>query len=188
MSRYVITGGPGAGKSSLLAALQQLGYHCCEEVSRQLIMEALENDQACLPWVNLACFAERALHRMEEAFHAVSGKDLAFFDRGIPDIMAYLHAAALPLPDKYLVSAMQHPYHTTIFLLPPWEGIYVQDRARWQSFKEAETIYQHITETYQSLGYQLKILPKGTIAQRVKFVLDQVAVDNLNHIKIASEI
>ena len=35
--KVVITGGPGSGKSSLIAALKKKGHLCYEEFSRQLI-------------------------------------------------------------------------------------------------------------------------------------------------------
>ena len=55
MQPIIITGGPGAGKTSLLDALARRGYMTFPEVSRSLIREqaaALPN--GVLPWTDLA--------------------------------------------------------------------------------------------------------------------------------------
>lgn len=36
---YIITGGPGSGKSSIIEALKKLGYLCVGEAGRQIIHE-----------------------------------------------------------------------------------------------------------------------------------------------------
>jgi predicted ATPase len=170
MPRYIITGGPGAGKTCLLTALQQRQYHCSQEVSRQLILEASAKGSNCLPWIDLSCFAGQAFGRMVDAWHAAAEEDLTFFDRGIPDIIAYLRIAGLPVAEK-MQQALQYPYAGTIFLLPPWEQIYVRDPARWQTFEEAATIYHHIKTIYRSLGYKIMELPKSTVEQRMEIIL-----------------
>ncbi|WP_435102063.1 AAA family ATPase [Arhodomonas sp. AD133] len=35
--RFVITGGPGAGKTTVLATLEERGYHCVPESAREMI-------------------------------------------------------------------------------------------------------------------------------------------------------
>ena len=173
MHRYIITGGPGAGKTSLLTTLQGYGYPCSGEVSRVLIMEERSKGSRCLPWLDLNCFAGKALERMINSYHAAE-KDLTFFDRGIPDIIAYLRVAGLPVAEKYISALHQYPYQHTVFLLPPWQAIYVQDSARWQTFEEAEAIYRSLGETYRSAGYHIIELPEGTVEQRAQFILGSI--------------
>ena len=36
---FIITGGPGAGKTTVLTELQRLGFTCVPEVARQIIQE-----------------------------------------------------------------------------------------------------------------------------------------------------
>jgi len=174
MSRYVITGGPGAGKTSMLLALQDLGYACSEEASRRLIMEESEKGSGCLPWMDLPCFAERALERMIIAYQSAAENVPTFFDRGIPDILAYLAAAGLPVTGKYEEALQRYPYAKTVFLLPPWQEIYVQDDARWQTFEEAEKICHHIKNIYLSSGYEIVELPKCPVDQRAGHLLNKL--------------
>ena len=64
-----------------------------------------------------------------------------------------------------------HRYHRRVFLAPPWPEIYVHDAERRHSLDSAINEYSRLLEVYPSLGYELSILPKAGVAQRVDFVL-----------------
>ena len=171
MPFYVISGSPGAGKTTLLAALRRAGFTGVEEASRQLIREQVVLDNGIVPWQDLAGFAELALARMVAQHRQATRRGgLVFFDRGIPDILAYLAVANLPLPPSYRAVAAAHPYQSPVFLAPPWPEIYVNDAERWQTFAEAEALFFSLRNTYQSLGYQVLELPRAPVAARVEFV------------------
>jgi predicted ATPase len=173
--KYIITGGPGAGKTSLLHALKCSGYHCSEEASRRLIAEQVAKGSHCLPWINLSCFAGKVLDRMINLYtQTVAHTGITFFDRGIPDIIAYLKAAALPVDNRYYTAVQLHPYHQLVFILPPWKTIYVNDAERWQTFEEAVHLYSSIRETYQALGFTLIEVPEEQVENRVKFILENI--------------
>lgn len=133
-------------------------------------MEGLAEGSACMPWLDLNCFAEKTLECMKRLHAGSAGSTLTFFDRGIPDIMAYLRAAGLPVNGKYDSLLKEYPYNKMVFLLPPWREIYVQDPARWQTFDEAEGLYLEIKETYRHTGHHLYELPKSSVDERVAFV------------------
>jgi predicted ATPase len=173
--KYIITGGPGAGKTSLLQALEAAGYNCSEEASRRLITEEVANGSKCLPWINLSCFAAKVLNRMITLYmQTAAHTDITFFDRGIPDIIAYLNAAALPVDNSYYTALQQHPYHPLVFILPPWKAIYINDAERWQTFEEAVLLYESIRETYHALGFTLIEVPEASIGQRKDFILQTI--------------
>lgn len=168
--KYIITGGPGAGKTSLLQALHQEGFHCSEEASRRLIASAMANGSDCLPWIDLSRFAGKVLDHMIYSYQQTANAAITFFDRGIPDIIAYLQAASLPVDDRYYTALRQHPYQPTVFILPPWEAIYVNDAERWQTFEEAVHLYTTIRETYRSLSFTLIEVPPAAIEHRRDFI------------------
>ena len=92
---------------------------------------------------------------MIASYQAVHEASPCFFDRGIPDIIAYLRVAGVPVSENFEQALSRHPYAKTVFLLPPWEQIYVQDAARWQTFEEAETIYHHLAAIYRVIAMTL---------------------------------
>src|SRR5690606_35737828 len=163
-------------KTTLLQALKNKKYSCYEESSREVIKAEVLLGSECLPWKNLACFARKVLHRMEEQL--VSRKNdpssVAFFDRGIPDIIAYLNYGGLKVEDIYLQILQQHVYESIVFLAPPWEAIYVNDPERWQTFAEAKKIHEQIIAVYKSFGFNLVLLPKANVAERVDFVCSMI--------------
>jgi predicted ATPase len=176
MARFIISGGPGAGKSTLLNALRTAGFSCFDEVSRELIQEQVMLGSSCLPWIDLGCFAQLALQRMIGQYEkaSVGETPVTFFDRGIPDIIAYLRVGGLPVEESWYQIARQFPYEPLVFMAPPWEAIYVNDSERWQTFEEASILHQALVETYQALGYTIVDLPRASVADRVTFVSNAV--------------
>ena len=173
MSLYVITGGPGAGKTTLLAALRRAGFAGVEEVSRQLIREQVARGSGQVPWLDLAGFAELARARMVAQYQHAAARPPAgptFFDRGLPDLLAYLAAAGQPVAAATHASVAAHPYAAPVFLAPPWPEIYVNDAERWQTFAEAEALYHALRRTYRALGYPTLDLPLASVSERVAFV------------------
>jgi predicted ATPase len=176
MALYVISGGPGAGKTTLLAALRRARFAGAEEVARQLIREQVAQGSGLVPWQDLAGFAGLALTRMVAQHDAARRGGITFFDRGIPDLIAYLEVAGLPVPPAYLADATAYPYQNPVLLAPPWAEIYVNDAERWQTFAEAEALYHALRHTYQRLGATVLELPKTTVAARVDFVRSALAL------------
>lgn len=167
--RIILTGGPGAGKTTLLNTLRNQGYVCMEEVSRRLIRQEAARKSDCLPWKNLSCFAQKCLGEMEADYHRSAG--ITFFDRGIPDIIAYLKAGNLPVEAAFDKALDRCTYHPEVWITPPWEAIYVQDDERWQTFPEAVRLYEYIAETYLSLGFRLRELPPVSPEERAVILL-----------------
>ena len=171
MALYLLSGGPGAGKTTLLAALAEAGYTVVPEVSRQLIQEQVALGSPLVPWRDLGGFAELARGRMV-AQHAAARQrgGITFFDRGLPDLLAYLTAAGLPVPPAYYRAVAEYPYQRLAFLAPPWPEIYVNDPERWHTPAEAAALYEALHATYEALGFEVCVLPRTTVAARVAFV------------------
>ena len=172
-NRYIVTGGPGSGKSTLLNTLIKKGYKGFEEISRVVIREQHQTGGDKLPWQNLAAFAEICYDRMWVQLSECNSDSTCFYDRGIPDIIAYVKRGNLEIPDKYYSKCRE--YNRIVFLAPPWKEIFVNDSERPESFQDATEIYHFLKATYTDLGFRILELPKLSVAQRVDFVLTAIS-------------
>ena len=49
---FVVTGGPGAGKTSLITELSRRGFHTIPESGRAIIREEMQSGGDALPWAD----------------------------------------------------------------------------------------------------------------------------------------
>lgn len=174
-----VTGGPGAGKTSLIEALAAAGHKVRREAGRAVIRDQQALGGRGLPWVDPGLFAELMLAEdLHNHAEALAGQDVSFFDRGLPDIAGYLTLCGLPIPDAVERAAQQLRYRRTVFIAPPWREIFAQDAERKQDFAEAERTYATMAETYPRYGYALVELPRASLAERVAFVLGYGAAES----------
>jgi len=173
--RYIITGGPGSGKSTLIEALETQGQRCYPEVSRELIRREARRVGGVTPWNDLEAFAHLAFSEMLlQHDHASEAGERCFFDRALPDIFGYLRRSGLDIPGHYLEAHAGCRYERTVFILPPWPEIYVNDAERPQSPNEAEALHDAIRTVYESLGYTLVEVPRIPVEARLEFVLGKL--------------
>ncbi|MCA0417793.1 MAG: AAA family ATPase [Proteobacteria bacterium] len=171
----VITGGPGSGKTSLIEALAARGHAVRPEAGRAIIREQQANSGRGLPWVDPALFAELMLAAdLRGHAEARAGGERVFFDRGLPDIAGYLALCGLPVPGPVERAARELRYCRTVFIAPPWRGIFSRDAERKQDFAEAERTCAVMAAIYPRYGYALVELPRVSVAERVSFVLDRL--------------
>lgn len=172
---FIVTGGPGSGKSTLVEALHQRGYGRSIEAGRGIIQDQVAIEGRALPWHDRLLFAELMLSWDMRSYHLAEDSHApVFFDRGVPDTLGYLRLLRLPAPAHMRKAADVFRYNRKVFIAPPWEQIFQQDRERKQDFDEAVRTYTSLVETYQSLNYKLLELPRASIEQRCDFVLKEI--------------
>lgn len=167
----VISGGPGSGKSTLIKALQKQGFSRSIEAGRAIIQHQTKISGNALPWADRALFAELMLSWEIRSYDlALEQKGPVFFDRGVPDVIGYLTLCGLPVPEHMHRAASMIQYNRTVFLAPPWQSIFAQDAERKQDFDEAILTFNTMEQTYRGLGYEIALLPKSTVQERVNFI------------------
>lgn len=173
--RIVITGGPGSGKTALINYLEKEGYPVMQEISRQVILEAQAAGIEQLFLENPILFSEKLLEGRLKQFH--EGKNCAapilFYDRGMPDVTAYMDFVDSHYPENFSKTCLEHKYDE-IFVLPPWEEIYEQDNERYESFEQAEKIFQFLKDGYLKYGYNIYEVPVGAIKERADYILKKL--------------
>ena len=149
----VLTGGPGSGKSTLIDALERAGFSRSLEAGRGIIQDQVSIGGAALPSGNRALFAELMLcWEMRSYRIAEQQTGPVFFDRGVPDVVGYLHLSELPVRAHCEKAARIFRYNQRVFIAPPWREIFQQDHERKQDFDVAVRTYQALALTYHDLG------------------------------------
>ena len=171
---FVLTGGPGAGKTTLIEALREAGFATATEAGRAIIRDQLAIGRPALPSNDPALFAELMLSWDMRSYRCALGEQGAvFFDRGVTDLVGYFALMGLPVPAHVRAAAEQFRYARRVFVAPPWPEIFTQDDERKQTFEEAERTHDAVAKDNLELGYELVPLPRAPVEARLRFVLAQ---------------
>lgn len=180
---FVITGGPGVGKTTLLKELKRRDYSVVPEIARKLIKEQKLKNGDVLPWKNKERFKNKMFaHSIQSFQHMVKSqikKKPVFFDRGFIDSLCYANLIKSEIGNEMETYAKNWRYNNTVFMLPPWKEIYETDSERKQNWDEALLTYKLMTQTYLAYGYTLIEVPKESVKERADFVLNTIKKYNL---------
>lgn len=173
MDRFIILSGcSGGGKSTLLAELARRGFATVEEPGRRIVLEETRNGGTALPWIDIEAFARRAIAMALEDRQNAPPKGPVFFDRSLVDAASALRHVS---GDTFIETLRHaHRYNRLVFLTPPWPEIYRGDDERRHDFDAAVEEYQRLLRDYDTLGYDIVVLPKSGVQERADFILARI--------------
>mgnify|MGYP000574935144 CR=1 FL=1 len=178
MQKIVLIGGPGTGKTTILNELKKRGFFCFDEVSREVTLKAQKQGIEQLFLTKPLLFSEMLLEGREEQFLKAkeTSEKIIFFDRGIPDVHAYMNYFKTDYPSVFIEKSKQYKYDL-IFHFSPWKEIHTTDNERYETFEESSTIDHFLKEAYTELNYNIINVPFGSVDERTNFIINSLACD-----------
>jgi predicted ATPase len=173
MRRYIITGAPGAGKTTILAALQDRGYAVVDEAATDVIAheQALGRDE---PWRDAGFLdAITLLQRERQEKSAPPATAVQVFDRSPICTFALAHYGGWPVTpilarevDRVVAEGIYQPRVFFVHLL----GFITLTAARRISFAQSLRFERFHEQAYRDHGFELVDVPAGTVEERVELV------------------
>ena len=171
--RYIITGAPGTGKTSIINELKKRGFNCIDEDSRKVIAKEIITGGEILPWKNQIAFESRIVNLRTQQYLSSSQDSICFFDRSAIDSMAYLKLNNLEATPEIINDIKKCNFNKTVFYTPIWQEIFINDSERIENIEQARRIEKSLIRTYHSKGYKLVKIPKISVAERANFVISK---------------
>lgn len=167
-SWYVITGAPHAGKTTLIEELEKIGHKVVLEAARVFIDEEIEKGETIEEIRKDEFeFQKKVLKMKIENETKKSQKEIIFWDRGIPDSLAYLEM--LGITDEFFQKAANNSEYKKVFLLSPLP--YKKDYARTENEEQQLMIHKLLKKAYGNPKYNLIEIGDIGVEERLKFIL-----------------
>lgn len=184
MKKYIITGGPHSGKSSVLNLLEERGIHVLHETARLIIQEDQEKKKSdpaynfLYPWEDQKIFCRRCHERQLEREKELTG-DIAVLDRSIIDNLAYAAVAGIELDQKIYRDISRADYEKGVFYFEQLKN-YMPDDQRRDSEKQVKAVHKELYKVYTRLGFEMIKIPvfsddvKINIIKRAEVILNNI--------------
>src|SRR5699024_6096345 len=116
-NRYVRTGGPGAGKTTILNALEEHGYRFASEAARQIIKERLRQSLPSRREPHIS--AEEILRSDIDQYREIDvAEEPVFYNRGVLDALYMLDASGALSREGAASYVKDFPYYNIVFIFP----------------------------------------------------------------------
>ena len=183
-NRYIFTGTPGSGKTSVILALKRFGYVVIPESATDVIAEA-QAKGTMRPWEQ-PDFVDKIVLTQKLRQLNVKG-ELQFYDRSpfctytLGRYFAHWHDSDFT-PSPILLNEIDRClkadiYQHRVFFFDNL-GFIEPTSARKISYEDALIFEQIHLEVYKEFGFEIVLVPKKTIEERCRFILETIGVKN----------
>lgn len=166
----VLSGCSGGGKSTLLVALQAMGYATVPEPGRRVLRAGGPR-----PWEDMAGFLRGCVMlALDDHRRARAMPGPVIFDRCALDALSALASLGQGLPDPGL------RYASPVYLAPPWPTLFANDPDRRHGFDSAVSEYDRLLRDFPAAGYAVDIIPRAPVAERAAWIAARIGPPGRN--------
>ena len=167
----VITGAPSSGKTTIIESLQEKGFRTEPEVARSYLKQLVEAKKYDSMRNGHILDLQKKLFSLKcEREQGLPTNELIFFDRGLPDSLAYFNF--YQLKTEFIEDKLDYFHYEKVFYLAGLPVI--NDEVRRETPEQAKQIGKEIWQAYLSLNYQPILIPAVSIEERLELILQQL--------------
>lgn len=192
IERYVITGAPRSGKTTIIRELGKRFKTFKEPVIRvikQQVDQLRRNGKIDVPphslplkviFPDLGDFLSQSQRLFMADYHEARLYDISFFDRGLPDLVVLHELLDVPVSADLIDIIKDNRYSDDVFVFDLLDkdvfDQHINKRpAMFDSYEECKRIRDRIIEVYQQTGYSIMIVPFDSVENRELFVVRKIS-------------
>ncbi|MEW2427527.1 AAA family ATPase [Micromonospora sp. NPDC047644] len=175
--RYVLTGAPGAGKTTTIEALRRRGHLTVREAATDLITERQARGYA-QPWHDDDFVDTVAALQHHRQTGTDAGRPVQFYDRSPLCTLALARHLGRPIGPTLTAEVdrimRERTYQRLVFLISPL-GFIRHTAARRMSYADALAFARLHQQVYEEHGHHLVDIPAGPVRTRVALIEKHVS-------------
>jgi predicted ATPase len=181
---FIITGAPSAGKTTIINELGTKGYTVIHEAAAQII--AAEKERGVVnPWDNPDFEARIIALQKASLMKATADKTCqVVVDRSPIDAMSYCLRMGHELTDQMIATVQECVsgglYSKFVFWVEHL-GEVENNGIRHENLQECEIIEKRLKQDYEALGFVILSIPKATVEERTRQVMDFILKQRAIH-------
>ncbi len=168
---HVITGAPCSGKTSVIREIGRRGYQVIHEVARAYIDRQLSRGrQINQIKADILQFERHILHEKLRIEASLKKAGPIFFDRGVPDSIAYYNLEGLDPAEPLRYS--RRTGYSKIFFFERFD--FLQDDVRSEDDEIAARLNNLLLDAYEKAGYNVIMVPVMAVKDRADLILEAI--------------
>lgn len=169
---YVVTGSPSSGKTTVLIELEKRGYTWIPEAARVFIDQEIARGKTITQIRKDELLFQKKIFDMKiNTEQLLSPTKVIFFDRAIPDTMAYMLFNNCEIAPEIVGGTIKSKYKRVfLFEQLPFE----QDYARTEDSSKLYRLELLLETVYKKLNIPIVRVPVLPVKSRVEFILDNI--------------
>jgi predicted ATPase len=172
--KFVITGGPSVGKTTIVNGLANRGFRVVHEIATQVIKEG-----KFLPWEDRKKFQVEVLRRQQSAEASILDfNNPVVLDRGLFDGEAYYIVDKMPIPQIF--DSLDASQYAIAFLVEPLD-FFDETDVRRENLEFTRHISVVLKQCYASRNVKVVHVPAMSPEDRINFVHSQVEAYKKTH-------